>query len=817
MYSEVAVFYSNNSKEVYIRTGSWKKVNHSPWFLVAKPQIPRIVLDKVVRVTETDVDFYEFNRETWRYEKVGKAYRVETKLPQDVRSITKVLEKNGIKHSLSNIRYLARVSLDLLNNVFGIKTPAPVYYEVSDLEQLFLDVYEKSKNIRIAVLDIEVGNEGRFPQTGDPVIAVGIGYGTIGGDLDVEILEGGEVSEAVDRILKYEPDYLIGFNIHGFDLPYLSAYVNDSRIITNGQQQYIVDGNVIVPVLDLLQLAVNYGQSLGLKSTVSRSLLQVSKDLGVITKEEEEIEKSIDHNNMLREYKENREKVIKYLETDVKLTFSIIQEWFAILAILHVLTGISPFSQQFLPSMGGLAEYSYSEYLLRKHRMALEVRSREYNYGEIESTLIPYISKGHKVVAIEGVYKGKILQLDFDMLYPSIYFSDYVDPLSVRTGKGFLVFLYNDVEQKKLGVAFSGGPLHKFFTYMYMARKASKRIKKERNISSIDQAIKILANSAYGVLSKRRGNGVNEIVSAYIFYRANQVLNTAQRIVELKFRREVLYGDTDSLFIQLENGDDPSKLAEEINTTIKRLLGDSFDLKFEGVHETLVVYSKKNYIVITSSGDVVVKGMHRFPMPVVVKENFDMLVKKVLSGTDPETAVKELLKSARRVDDLFVNTVKHVEELTTYSKNYKKKGRNTKKLFKESIHPSTRALLLSYLVFDVGMVPERPENIFAKQYSTKIIIDETVVESGRILSPQWLKKQKNTVCVLYSVKDSSAELICGRFSGKPKVDEHHLEQNVTLWRETASKDQLIEYALVTLEPLLAILNKIYSMSKGGTK
>ena len=117
----------------------------------------------MIRTVETDIDFYAFNKTTWRYEKVGEAYRVETRLPQNVKLIARVLEKNGVKHSASNIRYLARVSLDLINSVFGIKVPVPIYYDVSDLEQILPSVYEKSKDIKICVLDIEVGNEGPVP------------------------------------------------------------------------------------------------------------------------------------------------------------------------------------------------------------------------------------------------------------------------------------------------------------------------------------------------------------------------------------------------------------------------------------------------------------------------------------------------------------------------------------------------------------------------------------------------------------------------------------------------------------------------------
>ena len=42
MYPEVAVFYKNKSKDVYIRSGdTWEKVNHNPWFLVNRPKVPK--------------------------------------------------------------------------------------------------------------------------------------------------------------------------------------------------------------------------------------------------------------------------------------------------------------------------------------------------------------------------------------------------------------------------------------------------------------------------------------------------------------------------------------------------------------------------------------------------------------------------------------------------------------------------------------------------------------------------------------------------------------------------------------------------------
>jgi len=807
VYPEVAVLYRKDGRNVYVRKDDWVRVDHNPWFLIDAPRIPRKMLDRVVRVKETDIDFYAFNPNSWRYERVGKSHYVEVRDPGDVRVLSKALEKEGVRHALSNIRYVARASMDLISELMWYRTPLPVHYSVDELEGILKEIYSRSKSIRVVALDIEVGNEGRFPQIGDPVILAGLAYGELGSDPEIEVLEGEGINDIVNKVFKHEPDYLVGYNIHSFDLPHLRAYLDDARIVVGSQEYYLVDNGKIIPVLDLFKFAVAYGTSLGLKSAISRTLLQVSKDLGVITREEELIEKSINHNYMMREYRENRDKVVKYLETDLKLTFRIAQKWIPVLVILHAITGISPYAQQFLPSMGSLAEYGFTEVLLRKHRICLEVRSRSYDYEEVEDITLPYISKGHKVISVEGAHRN-IAQLDFDMLYPTIYFHDRVDPTSVEVEKGFLILLFNDHERRKLRISFAGGTLHEFFSYMYAARRVSKKIKSELGIKEVDQAIKILANASYGVFSKARGSGVNEVVSAYIFFRGNQVLNTVQRIVEQKYGRRVVYGDTDSVFIELREGDDPEKLAESINRDVKVVLGDSFNLKLEDVHDIIVVYGKKNYVALSKSGEVIIKGIHRFPMPVAVKENMHEIVKQVLRGEEPTEVIRRFLLNAR-IEDLFVSTVKRIEDLL--ADRYEKKKR-----FKESVHPSTRALLLSYLVFDIGIVPEHSTGIFTKQVDTKVIIDESLVESGRILSALWLKKQNDTVCILYSaVGDSGADVICGKFYGKPKADEVHLEQRVIVWREMMSRENLSNYSILTSSTLLNILNTIYSIVKGG--
>jgi len=823
MYPEVFVLYKDNSKKVYLRENSiWNEVDHDPWFFV--DTIPKFkstkhekMFDRLIKTIDyIDVDLLVFNEQTWRYDIKKKAIRLTTFHPYDVRRLTKLLEKYSIHHALSNIKYIARCSLDLISKVFGYKVPLILHYEQDELEQILLDIYEKSRNLKIAVIDIEVESKGSFPRLGDKVLLAGLTISDLTNeDPEVIILEGEDIYKLIDEVLSKQVDYIVGFNAVGFDLPYYQVYTNDNRIVIGGQQAGIVNDSTIAPLIDLYLFAKSYGASLELKSHTSRSLDRVAKDLKLISKKEEELEKSIDRNNIAREYRENRGRLLKYLETDVRLTFRIARKWLPVLILLHALTAVSPYAQQWLPSMGSLAEYALAEYLLRKHKLALEVRSREWDYGEYKEGFIPWLSEGHKVISIEGVYTN-ILQLDYDMLYPTIAYEYKVDPTSVNIHEeGFPVILYRKfktktnsrskkekiVDKKILKVSFNGGPVHKFFSYAYNIRRITKKIKKTRKIDEPDSAAKVLANSVYGIFSKSRGSGLNEVVSAFIFLKANQILNSTQRYVEQVLGRKVVYGDTDSLFILLNDEDESSKIEAEINRFIK-LFGRGFSIKLEAVHKKLAVYSAKNYFCQTMKDEIIIKGIHRYAMPHILKENLEEIIRRALNGENPETVISNYLTRAEKIEDLFVYTVKSLDELYNFDE----------KRFKQSTHPVTRAVLLSYLTSIVGYTP-RNNNQVLNGVAKDIVVTFEDISSNIILSAFWLAKSSDTVCILS--EPLKPKLLCGRFTSSPKASERELVQPVVLWAEEVGKEKIIEMALRTSQTLIQTLSKIYSYVKRG--
>ena len=828
MIPEVFVYYppNTNDKIVFYRSSdTWSRLHHDPWFLV--DTIPKFknpeheeIFDKLVKsIDYTDIRILIFSEDSWRYGTAKIAIKLSTHHPLDVRKLTRLLEKYGVHYALSNVRYVSRVSLDLAKEIFEYKAPLILHYNQDELEPILVDVYEKARKVKVAVIDIEVESKGSFPRQGDRVLLAGYAIVSIDQEEpEVTILELDDVYKLTDVLLKSGADYLVTFNGIGFDLPYYRSYTSDSRIVIGGQQAGVLENLSIVPLLDLYLFAKRYGQPLGLKSHTSRSLDQVAKDLSLITKEEEEIERSIDRNNIAREYRDNKQRLLKYLETDVKLTFRIAKKWLPVLILLYSITGISPYSQQWLASLGSLSEYSLSEYLLRKHGVALEVRSRFWSFGEFKNRFIPWISQGHKNISITGIFDN-VLQVDFDMLYPTISYEYNVDPTSLSiSDSGFPIILYKEVEVKEgkskrprkkvslseaktLRVVFSGGPVHEFFSYTYTLRRTTKKIKKERKIEEPDSAVKVLANSVYGIFSKTRGSGLNEAVSAFIFTKANQILNATRRYVEQVIGRRIVYGDTDSLFIEIREGDDPNKIVEEINRFIK-IFGNSFSVKLENIHKRIAVYSSKNYVGITRDNEVIVKGLHRFYAPQIIKENLNSIIISVINGADPEAVVKQYLENTSKLEDLFVYSAKSLDELYDPEKQR----------FKDSSHPATRALLLEYLRSIVGYIPTGNHQIL--NVAKDIVVTRNDINSNIVLSSYWLSKSSDTVCILLEPVSNRARLLCGRFIAKPRVDGEKLVQPTIIWVEDADKERLVSMCARTARTALSTLKTIYTFLRG---
>jgi len=148
-----------------------------------------------------------------------------------------------------------------------------------------------------------------------------------------------------------------------------------------------------------------------------------------------------------------------------------------------------------------------------------------------------------------GLYRN-VLVFDFKSLYPSLIRTFQIDPLNlIRPGSAPLE---TDPIVAPNGAAFARGRsiltemLDAIMPQREAARRARDRVK--------SQAIKILMNSFYGVLGTPACRFYDPRLANAITSFGREVLLWCKRRIEAGGRR-VLYGDTDSLFVEAQNAE----------------------------------------------------------------------------------------------------------------------------------------------------------------------------------------------------------------------------------------------------------------------
>ena len=222
-----------------------------------------------------------------------------------------------------------------------------------------------------------------------------------------------------------------------------------------------------------------------------------------------------------------------------------------------------------------------------------------------------------------GLYEN-VLVLDFKSLYPSIIRTFFIDPLGLaepgeNTVPGFLDATFSRDRHILPGL----------IKELWQARDAAKR----DNNSPLSQAIKIIMNSFYGVLGSSGCRFHSRQLASSITRRGHEIITQSRDRIETS-GYQVIYGDTDSLFVLLGSSHDHQSaqligqgLMNDLNTWWTETLADTYDIdchlevEFE-THYTRFLMptvrgmqtgSKKRYAgLITSSNSepqLIVKGL----------------------------------------------------------------------------------------------------------------------------------------------------------------------------------------------------------------
>lgn len=354
----------------------------------------------------------------------------------------------------------------------------------------------------------------------------------------------------IAEVRQLDPDVLIGWNVINFDLAVLERRCKALNVeftlgrdgaaarVLPGRGASLnavarVPGRVVLDGIECLRAAFWVFDSYALES-VSRALLGRGKAISGEGDKTTEI---------TRLFETDKPALARYNIEDCRLVLDI----FAATDLLAFVVERTRLTGLAMGRLGGSVaafDYLYLPRLHRKGRVAPSLTSRSY----------PDSSPGGYVLdSVPGIHEN-VAVMDFKSLYPSIIRTFKIDPLG-RAQPG------DDPVPGFLGAAFSRH--HNLLPAIIEELWRKRDEAKGAGNQPLSQAIKILMNSFYGVLGTDGCRFYHPQLASSITRRGHEIIQTSKRWIEER-GFEVIYGDTDSLFVLLR-GDPPSLEREALD------------------------------------------------------------------------------------------------------------------------------------------------------------------------------------------------------------------------------------------------------------
>lgn len=347
--------------------------------------------------------------------------------------------------------------------------------------------------------------------------------------------EAGVLRHFFDWLAKADPDLLLGWNIAGFDLdfiekkcaelgrPFAIARALEGATILQsdggrGLALARIPGRVALDGIELLRAGFWSFESFELE-VVARQLLGRGKAIKSTNQRVAEIN---------RMYMDDPVALATYNLEDCYLVLDI----FAKANLLEFARERAEVAGLPMDRYGGSVAAFDHLYLPRLHRAGRVAP----DVGAVPSDSSS--PGGYVLDSRPGLYDN-VLLLDFKSLYPSIIRTFHIDPLA-------LVEAGDDPVPGFLGAEFSREKtiLPELIANLWAVRD---RAKAEQD-AALSQAVKILMNSFYGVLGASGCRFFDPKLTSSITRRGHEIIQKSKTFIEGQ-GHEVIYGDTDSLFI----------------------------------------------------------------------------------------------------------------------------------------------------------------------------------------------------------------------------------------------------------------------------
>ncbi|MDR6394181.1 DNA polymerase-2 [Herbaspirillum seropedicae] len=353
-----------------------------------------------------------------------------------------------------------------------------------------------------------------------------------------------ELIEALNAwMARHDPDVIIGWNLIQFDLNVLQKQADQyqTRLLPGRAAQPLewrkhglraghllvsAPGRLVIDGIESLRSAFWNFPSFSLEN-VAQTLLGEGKAIATPYQRMDEID---------RMFAEDRAALATYNLKDCELVTRI----FAVTDILSFL--LERASVTGLPadrSGGSVAAFTHL-YLPQLHRKGYVAP----NLGDAEALASP---GGFVMDSRSGLYDSVIV-LDYKSLYPSIIRSFLIDPAGLVDGT------LNESEAQTVpgfnGARFSrrSHSLPAIIEQIWQAREQAKA----QGNKPLQQALKIIMNSFYGVLGSTGCRFFDSRLASSITRRGHEIMHRTRELIEEQ-GYEVIYGDTDSTFVWLRS------------------------------------------------------------------------------------------------------------------------------------------------------------------------------------------------------------------------------------------------------------------------
>jgi len=368
---------------------------------------------------------------------------------------------------------------------------------------------------------------------------------------------------------RVDPDIIIGWHVIGFDLMFLESKCKEYQIAfdiarvggnvslrTRKPRGYFasVTGRVVIDGPPALRSSFFTFEDFRLE-TVAQEMLAEGKAITTDRNKVEEIE---------RLFIEDKKSLAEYNLKDALLVTDIFRKS----GLIELSVRRSQLSGLLMDQLGMMTAAFDHFYLPKLHRAGYVAP----NIKDIEAN--DHAAGGYVMEPVPGIYDNVIV-LDFKSLYPTIIQTFKIDPLSR---------LLSDIDTIETlnGYKFS---LSKHFLPDFITELMDQRsIATKKKDKQLSQAIKILMNSFYGVMGSFGCRFYHPHLPTAITGTGHKLLLGSKDYLA-KNGYKVVYGDTDSLFIKLKDGEGKNavergkSLAKQLNEYWEEKIRKEYNLK----------------------------------------------------------------------------------------------------------------------------------------------------------------------------------------------------------------------------------------------